>query len=183
MNDYLFYVFLHVSGALGFFTALGLEWISLYQARRVPTIEGLHPWLRLARNSYRVGMPSMIVLLLTGLHMMRQVWGGVAWILVSLATLALIIVVVLTLIRPHMAAIGRSLAGAQGAISPALQLRHPRLWIAMQVRFGLALGIVYLMTVKPGLNDSLLALGIFLGLGLVSVLPLLSQPRPQPQVG
>jgi hypothetical protein len=185
MNEYPIILFFHVAGALGFFTALGLEWISLFQARRVPTVEEVQPWLRLARNSYRVGMPSMITLLLTGLHMMAKVWGGVGWIFVSLGALVLIVVVVLAFIRPQMAAIGRALAAAQGSISPdlALQLRHPRLWFALQMRFALALGIVFLMTVKPDLISSLLALGVFVGLGLASVLPLVGQSSPQPQVG
>ena len=93
--------------------------------------------------------------------------------------------IVLALIRPQLAAIGRTLTAEQGVISPTLtlQLRHPGLWLAMQTRFALALGIVYLMTVKPDLISSLLAMIVFVGLGLVSVLPLLGQPRPQPQVG
>jgi hypothetical protein len=40
----------------------------------------------------------------------------------------------------------------------------------MQVRVAIALGIVFLMTVKPDLTGSLLAIGVAAGLGLIVAL-------------
>jgi hypothetical protein len=185
MNIYAIVLFFHVLGALGFFAAIGLEWVALFQARRALTSEQVREWLRLARASYRLGMPSMITLLLSGGYMGMTVWHGVPWLLVSVGALVLLVVVVLVFISPRLRAIGRTLAAEAGTNFPTLsqQLHQPQLWLALQIRLAIALGIVYLMTIKPDLTGSLLALAVFVGLGLVSALPLLGQPRPQPQAG
>ncbi len=49
----------------------------------------------------------------------------------------------------------------------------------MKLRVSIALGIVYLMTVKPMLLGSLLAIGIASVLGLVVALPILMGGRAQ----
>lgn len=107
--------------------------------------------------------------------------GHAAWIVVSFCTLVLIIVLVLLLIRPRLRAIDRALAAEAGTLSPstALLVQHPHLWSTLQIRFALALGIVFLMTVKPDLNGALFTLGAAAVLGLVAVLPLIGRVRTQ----
>jgi len=56
-------------------------------------------------------------------------------------------------------------------------LHHPMLAIGIQIRVAIALGIVFLMTIKPDLTGSLLAVGIAALLGLASTLPMLSRER------
>lgn len=53
------------------------------------------------------------------------------------------------------------------AISEELrsQIHDPALWMSTQMAASTALGIVFLMTAKPGLNGSLLATAIALTLG------------------
>jgi hypothetical protein len=60
-----------------------------------------------------------------------------------------------------MAAIGRSITIEKGPVSPSLHALaiHPLLWISIQTRVSIALGIVFLMTIKPGLGESLLTIG------------------------
>jgi hypothetical protein len=78
-----------------------------------------------------------------------------------------------------MAAIGRMVNAERGPLSPPLhQLLHdPLLWISMQTRVGIALGIVFLMTVKPDLGRSLLTIGAAIVLGLASSLPMAVRER------
>jgi hypothetical protein len=54
----------------------------------------------------------------------------------------------------RMAAIGRVVAAEDGPVSTTLRdlLHHPLLWLAIQTRVAIALGIIFLMTVKPGLG-------------------------------
>ena len=70
-----------------------------------------------------------------------------------------------------------------GPPSPALrQLLHdPLLVISLQTRVAIALGIVFLMTVKPDLRGSLLAIVIAAMLGLASALPILRREQAQGQ--
>lgn len=44
------------------------------------------------------------------------------------------------------------------------QIADPLLWISAQLAGSTALGIVFLMTTKPGLDGSLLALGVAISL-------------------
>jgi hypothetical protein len=184
MNGYAVILFFHIVGALGFFVALGLEWTTIRQLRRVATVEQLREWLRLSNGASRVGMVSMLVLLGTGFHMMAKVWGGVAWILVALGTIVLLAVLTVALSRRRMAAIGKEIASEKGPLSPALQqlLHHPMLWIAIQTRVGIALGIIYLMTVKPDLIGALLTVGVATLLGLAAAIPLSGRARRQEEV-
>jgi hypothetical protein len=79
----------------------------------------------------------------------------------------------------RLAAIGRTINADRGALPAALRrgLRDPRLWVSLQTRLGIVLGIVFLMTVKPGLGVSLLAMAAAAGLGLASSLPAWSRSQ------
>jgi hypothetical protein len=179
MNDYSIALFLHIVGALGFFTALGLEWTSLYRLQRATSIEQVREWLHVSTGMGRVGMASMLVILGSGFYMMATVWGGVAWIGVTLGTLVLLAILTVALTRRRMAAIEQAVAGAENGASASLYslLQHPALRIAIQMRVAVALGIVFLMTVKPDLSGSLLTIGAAAGLGLISALAVSGRGR------
>ena len=53
-----------------------------------------------------------------------------------------------------------------------MRLHDPFLWASIQTRVVVALGIVFLMTVKPGLEEALLTIGVAIILGLVSAWPM-----------
>ena len=177
MDNYSIALFLHVVGALGFFVALGLEWTSLRQLRHAATAEQVREWMSVSIGVSRVGIASMLTILISGFYMMVTVWGMVAWIAMSLGAIVLGIILTLTLTGPQMAAIGRALTTEKGTVSPTLHhlLHNPLLWISIQTRVALALGIVLLKVVKPHLDGSLLIMGVVIVLGLVSALPI---PRP-----
>jgi hypothetical protein len=184
MNFYSIALFLHILGALGFFVALGLEWTSLRRMRGATTFEQVREWMGIANSAQRVGMPSMLLILISGFYMMATAWGGVAWIIVALGTLVLLVVLGLALTGPRMAAIGRAVTGEHGPVSATLHslLHDPILWISMQTRAALALGIVFLMTVKPELGGALLTTGVALVLGLASGLPVLAREPVQDEL-
>jgi hypothetical protein len=73
-----------------------------------------------------------------------------------------------------MAAIGRAAGTQRGSVSPNLnQLVHdPILTISIHTRVAITLGIVFLMTVKPGLVGSLLTMVVATVLGFTSALPM-----------
>ena len=181
MSYYSIALFLHIVGALGFFVALGLEWTSLRHLRLATTVEQVREWLRIPTEMGRVEMISMVILLASGIFMMITVWHGVAWIFVALGSLVPISVLAMAVGRPRMKAIERSLAAEHGTISPTLHqlLHHPLLRIDIQTRIAIALGIVFLMSVKPDLIVSLLTIGVAIIIGLASSLPLRDRERTQ----
>ena len=95
--------------------------------------------------------------------------------------LLLAVALTLALTGPRMAAVGRALGKERGPLSPAFQTlaNHPVLWIPIQTRVAIALGIVMLKIVKPELDGSLLTIAVAIILGIVSALPLPSRQRAQ----
>jgi hypothetical protein len=129
----------------------------------------------------RFGMVSMLTLLISGIIMTATSWGMVPWIAVTLAAIALMAILTVALSARRLAAIGRAVAAERGPATPALRdaLLHPLLWVGIRARVGIALGIIFLMTVKPDLGGSLLVIGLAAIVGLASALPALGRPRPQ----
>jgi hypothetical protein len=167
-------LFLHIVGALGFFVALGLEWTGLSQIRRAKTTEQVRGWMGILKSVRKVGFTSMLATVITGIYMIVTAWGGVAWIITTLVSLVLVIALAQALTGPRMAAIGQALVMEKGPLSKAFHslASHPLLWISIQSRVAIALGIVFLKTFKPGWGGSLLIVGIAIVLGVASALPM-----------
>jgi hypothetical protein len=184
MNYYLIAKFIHIVGAFGFFVALGLEWTSLRHLRGATTVEQTREWMRVPAEMGRVGMVSMVLLLAAGFYMMIAVWHNVAWLLVALGSLVPMMILAMAVSRSRMTVIERLVTAEHGAMSPTLRqlLQHPILWIALQIRVAITLGIVFLMTVKPDLSGSLLTIGVAIILGLASALPMSSRERVQKEL-
>ena len=174
MNIYSIVLFLHIVGALGVFVALGLEWIGLRQLQSVNLPEQVRAWMGILRSTNKVGFPFMLTTVITGIYMVLKGWGWVPWILVVLGALVLIIVLSVTLTKPRMAAIGKAQSTEKGSLSQTFHtlLNHPGLWISLQTRVAIALGIIFLKIAKPDFVGSLLTIGVAIVLGIVSALPM-----------
>ncbi len=181
MNDYSIALFLHIVGALGFFVALGLEWTGLRQLRSAMTPDQVRAWMTILKSTRRMGFASMFTTVISGFYMMATAWGAVAWLTVALGALVLVIVLTLALTGPRMAAIGQALATGKGVLSQNFHslASHPLLWMSIQTRVAITLGIVFLKVVKPDLAGSLLTIGVAIVLGLASTLPVPRRERAQ----
>jgi hypothetical protein len=141
-------LFIHVLSAMGLFGALALEWSSLLRRSHAPTGETSGP-PRDARLQAPLGGISMLLTLLSGGYLVSAVWGWrAAWIDVALATLVAVI------------AIG--VAAAARASSDSAR------WASFALRSALFGGIVFLMTVKPGLTEALVGVSVAAAAGLVA---------------
>lgn len=181
MNSYPIALFLHIVGALGLFVALGLEWTGLWQIRSAMTLEQVREWMGILRSVRKVGFASMLTTVITGIYMMVTYWGGEAWIYVTLGSLVLMIALGQVVTAPRMRAIGQALATGKGPISKTFHslANNPLLWISLQTRVAIALGIVFLKIAKPDLGGSLLTIGLAIVLGLASALPMPRHERAQ----
>ncbi|MGE5249381.1 MAG: hypothetical protein ACM3QS_04130 [Bacteroidota bacterium] len=183
MNAYAIALFLHITGAVGFFIVLGLEWIGLSQVRRANLPEEARAILGTVRSSNRLGFISMLTAVITGIYMMVTVWGTAAWILVVLGSLLVEIVLFVAVTGPRMAAIGRALGAEKGPLSRGFHdlVNQPVVWMSVQTRMAIMLGIVFVKIAKPDLGGSLLSMGVAIVLGLASALP--ATRRAQAQAG
>lgn len=120
MNSYSIALFLHVAGALGFFSAFAVEWTGLRQIQPAMLSDQAQAGMRILAGTRRLGMTSMLISLITGIYMTVTVWRQVAWAIVALASVVLLIVLAITLTRPRIAALGKALATEKGMLSQNL---------------------------------------------------------------
>ncbi len=181
MNAYSIALFLHIVGAVGFLVALGLEWTGLWQVRSAMASDHVRGWMGILKSVRKVGFASMLTTVITGITMMVTDWGGVAWIYVSVGALVLVIALSVALTGPRMAAIGRALASEKVPVTRTLcsLANHPLLWISIQTRVAMALGIVVVKIAKPDLGGSLITIGVAMALGLASALPIPRHEKAQ----
>lgn len=165
-------LFLHIVGAIGIFIALGLEWTGLSQLRSAQAPEQVRVWMGMLKSTQGVGFSSMVMTVITGVYMMLTEWGFVPWIYMTIGALVLVILLSMFLTRPQMASIGKAIFAEKGRIIkdlPALA-NHPFLWISIKTRVAIALGIIFLKTVKPEFVGSILAIVVAIALGLAASL-------------
>jgi hypothetical protein len=181
MNAYSIALFVHIVGAVGIFVALSLEWTGLWQIRSATTPQQVGGWMRILKSVRKFGFASMLTTVVTGIYMMVTVWGGEAWIIVTVGSLVLMIALAQVLTAPRMAAIGRALAAEKVPLSQTFHslANHPLLWISLQTRVAIALGLIFLKIAKPDWGGSLITIGIAIVLGIVSALPMPRRERAQ----
>ncbi len=121
------------------------------------------PWL---------GIVSIVDILVFGIYMMAAAQIGAAWLVVAFWAFVLLALIARALTTRRMSAIARMVATEQRSVALALHsaIHHPLLWISMQTRIALALGIVFLMAVKPDLVGALVAVGVSLVAGVIVAL-------------
>ncbi len=145
-------LFLHVVAALGLGAALGIEWTALPRLRSVTTLDAARPWAGALRPLRLLGGPGMLVLLVTGGYMMGNRWGSQPWIIVALVGLIVLGVLGGGIAGRRFRAIGAALRQSGPQLDPATRqlLADPALRVSLHMRTTLLIGIILLMTVRPG---------------------------------
>lgn len=165
-------LFAHIVGVLGLFVSMGLQWAITLRLRRSGSMEQVREWIGIVGGASRFGLASGALLLAAGIYMMAAAWGMTSWLAVSFAAILLMLALGMGVTARRMRAIQRAAAvgGHASEVIPSAiqrQLRDPALWIAVQMASSTALGVVFLMTTKPGFVGSLLAVAVALLLGAV----------------
>ena len=113
---------------------------------------------------------SMATLLVSGLYMAVTAWGHQWWAAVGLLGMLTLPAIGRALDGGRSRAVAEEAARERGPLSAALRLRlrEPRLWISIQLRTAIALGVVFLMSVKPGLAGSVATVGVAAVAGLAA---------------
>ncbi len=172
MSIYTIVLFLHVSGAIGYFIAIGTWLFGLSTIRRAQRVEQVRALTNLVGRSGPLFGISVLLILATGLYLALTAWGlQTGWIGVALISLVLVAPLGTALIEPRRRTIDRLAREApDGPLPQSLELRthDPVLLTALQTIVALLLGIVFLMTTKPSLAGSLIVMVVALALGLAS---------------
>jgi hypothetical protein len=181
MTTYSLALFFHFVGLAALFVGYGLEWIVSAFLRGATTTDQVRAWLRVYRTSLPVSGPGLLVLILSGGYL-AQVTGAMknGWMSASLIAIVLALGIGFMFILPRVKAIRSALPEGSTALpaNATTLLRAPGLPTLIRVRVMLALGIVYLMTVKPDtFLSSLVVLAAAIVLGLLASAPTFSKPK------
>jgi hypothetical protein len=182
MPDYQIALFLHILGALGFFIAIGVFYAAVLGVRRAQTAGSIKLWTGAAAGVSRILFPiSFLVILVAGIYMLVTVWGSRApWAGVALLAFFILAIGATFIQGRRMTMLGQSAAAQpDGAPVTAIlwtQAHDPVTWVSVNASLAFAIGIVYLMTLKPDTLGSVIALLIALVVGLV--FGFLTQGRP-----
>lgn len=162
-------LFLHVLGALGLFVGLGVEWTSLRNLPHATNAREARGWLGLFLVLRRLYPFSFITILISGIYMMAVSWGGVPWIAIGLLSMLALPAIAGVMTARRVRRIGPEL-GEASELDASLEARlsDPVLLLSHRLRVGLGVGIIFLMTVKPGWIGSLAAIAAFTGLGALA---------------
>jgi hypothetical protein len=165
MTLYSIALFLHVVGALLLFVTLTVEGVALRQLHRAATTEAAQGAATLLRLNRIVGPLSALGVLVPGLYMTATSWGLVGWIVVALVSWVLIAVL--------GAVNGIRILSLERSNAVLTGIRNPGFLISWLTRVGIALGIVFLMSVKPGAIAAIstVVLGAAAGAALGAALP------------
>jgi hypothetical protein len=156
----LLVVFVHVCGAMGLFGAAAIEGASLLQLHAPGGAPVAMRGFGLAR---RVGSLSFALTLASGIALTQAIWGWQAhWISVALAALGVMILIGATTSR-------RAMERLRVSVNPSTV--SSALTFSFVVRASLLIGIVFLMTVKPPLGESLIAIAIAGSIGVLFGMP------------
>jgi hypothetical protein len=150
MSLYSIALFLHIVGALVLFVLLTVEGVSLRQG------------FMAARLNRMLGPVSALTILVPGIYMVVSEWGWNGWVVVGIAAWVLIAV-----------------AGAAtgiGLLAGRLNVRTAA--FSWSARVGMALSVVFIMTVKPDLIPSLIVVVAGAGLGAAAGSATMSRLRP-----
>lgn len=159
-------LFLHVTGALLLCAAITIEWICIISIRKGNVIERIRESLFHYSKVGKIGDMAAFLILVPGIYMMVVVWKDAPWAIVGFFGLLLIGVIGGTVTGRKMKR-AREIIKMENHVSQQLTelLNNNALRVSIQTRTAILLGVIFLMTVKPGLTESIvtMALSVLLG--------------------
>jgi hypothetical protein len=186
MSTYNLALFAHIVGAIGVFVGVGVWLFAATALRRASQVQQVRALAGLTVASGNVAVGGVLLLAVAGFYMALTVWSVQAtWIIVATISFALLAPFGAFVLDPRIRALAKVAAVTPDGPLPAslaVRTHDPLLGIGLYIYVGVLLGIVFLMTTKPPLVDSIFAIVVAMVLGLTSGLLLWWTGRFQPRV-
>lgn len=184
MDTYHVVLYIHLLSLLVGFSAGMIEAVCLFRLRAATTLETAAPWGQLAGEVEKAFPVAIVGLFGTGAYMTSDVWTwGTSWVV-----LAIVGLVVLSLQGPLVA--GRRghavklalMANGPGPLGPEARrmTRDRALWIAGMTNEMLVLGVIWVMTEKPGWGGAVAALVVAYAVGMALATAFTREPALEP---
>lgn len=175
MDIYSLALFMHILGVIAFFMALGVYAFGLVALRRATQVQQVRVICQVIFATDAVAVGGIVLVAAAGVYMAVTTWGlTTGWVIVaiiSFASLAPLGPLIIERRLHRIAALAEE--SPDGPLSPQLQQRlaDPVIGAALFLLLALLLGIIYLMTTKPALVSSILAMVIAPVVGLIAGIP------------
>lgn len=171
MNGYGVVLFLHLAALLAAIGTAGIAHFAEERLAGAETVVAARPWVSLLNRTAPVFPLALLVLLASGAYLVHRGWTwDSGWIEAGLVGVFLLFANGAGVVGRRNLVLKRALrAAADGQLTDALlQLTRRHLGgIASWANTGLAIGVVFVMTTKPGLAGSLAALAVAAALGVI----------------
>lgn len=162
MTLYTLALFLHIVGAIGTFIGVSIWLFVAVALRRARQVEQIRTLTSLIQPSGVLTVGSILLLGVAGIYMAVTAWAEHAtWIIVATIGFLLLAPIGVLLIDPRLRAVGKeATASPDGVLGPVLAARasDPLVGMGLCVYVGVLVGIIFLMTNKPTLAVSVLAM-------------------------
>jgi hypothetical protein len=175
LQNYEVALFLHIVGLAGLFSGIGIETAVLHFARRAESAASVGALVNMGAVAGRAIPVFALLLLLSGAYMVEDVWGwDTPWVYVSLVVFLVFLAMGPLVSAQRMKAIATAAEQAgDGPVTGELRkkLDDPLLTTLDRTMMLGTVGIIYLMTTKPDQGDAILAIALFIGLGMILSVP------------
>jgi hypothetical protein len=152
-------LFFHICGVLTLFVATALELTTLVRLRGSRSVAEARTWSRLSPPPPAF-IVAVLVIIGAGLYMLHSNYGSAQpWAMTALTLVVVLSILGAAFNGPRMEAIRGGLNKAPDGPIPDEVVRRifdPALLTSIQTMTVIIVGIVLLMTVKPGLRDTLI---------------------------
>jgi hypothetical protein len=172
MSTYTIMLFVHIVGAIGVFVGVGVWLFAVAALRRAQQVAQVRALAGLTVASGNVAVGGILLLAVGGFYMALTVWGEHAtWIIVATISFVLLAPFGVFVLDPRIRALAKEAATTPDGPVPtvlAVRTNDPILGIGLSLYLAVLVGIVFLMSNKPTLVVSILAMIIAAALGLAS---------------
>ncbi|WP_436486700.1 hypothetical protein [Chitinophaga sp. ARDCPP14] len=169
-------LFLHIIGALMVCAAIAIEWLCIIHFRKTASMDRIKESLFYYSRIGIIGDIGALLILVPGIYMMVSVWGDARWAIFGFLGLILIGLIGGIITGRKMKKI-RKIMKENNAHSQELEklINDNSLWFSIKMRTAIFLGVIFLMTIKPELEGSIITISVSIILG---ALPLRMKYEP-----
>jgi hypothetical protein len=174
VDTYRTVLFLHLLFLFLGIGAAAILGVSLFRLRAAQTLADALPWGILAGKTERAFPVAILGLFLTGAYMTSDVWTwSTAWIDVAIVSLVVIAAQGVLIAGRRAKALERALeANGAGQLSDGARAMtcDRALWIVSFANPGIVLGVVWVMTQKPGAAGAIAAVVVGYVIGTLAAI-------------
>lgn len=172
MSIYSVALFFHIMGVVGLFAGLGMEGIIYRNLKTASTPQQVFAWGIYMKSLRTVFLSSTLFLLVSGVFLVLETWGWNAWVITGLILLVGLSVYGSATGKKIGMTIG-SLKGYNGSLTDDVKnkISSPSIMKSYKVKITIALGIIFIMIIKPDWTGSIIAIVSAFVIGLLIDLP------------